>query len=326
MPTDSAWRRSDLSPLFRQRLVDIGDGLQLCVEIAGDDTNPPLLLIAGLGSQMTFWHDGFVRQLLERGFCVIRFDNRDTGLSSKITVQGLPKTRPLALLAKMQLGFSNHNAPVAYNLADMADDVIKLMDYLKRAFGFDAINLLGVSMGGVIAQIVAARRPSWVSTLILLFSTTNKPLSPLPYPKQFLTFLRRPASHLERDVIRHSVWFMTTVGSPGHLDIKGTRAIAKVRYQRSFYPLGVSQQLSAILATGSIVKYTKAISAPTLVLHGTHDKLLPISHGKYLAKTLPYATFVPIEGMGHDIPAYYHAHLAHLISTHYTRHSQSHNQ
>lgn len=319
--TAKAWQASDLSALFTQRLIDVGDGISLCTEIAGSPANPPLLLIAGLGSQMNFWQDDFVHHLLKQNFFVIRFDNRDTGLSTKIRIGGLPRLNPIKMMAKMQLGLSNHSLPVAYNLADMAEDTARLIKVLSGEFGFDKINLLGASMGGIIAQIVAARYPNYIDTLNLLFSTTNRPLSPLSRPKQFLTFLRRPESHSERDIVRHSVWFMTTVGTPGHLDIKGTREIAKERYNRNFHPLGVAQQINAILATGSILRHSKRIKAPTLIMHGTKDGLIPISHGKFLAKTIANSTFVAVQGMGHDLPSYYHAHITSQIAQHY-RHTR----
>lgn len=316
----SDWQPSDLSPLFRQKRIDIGDGISLCTEIAGDPNDPPLLLITGLGSQMNFWSDEFINHLLAQGLCVIRFDNRDTGLSTKIHINGLPRLNPIKMMAKMQLGLSNRALPVAYNLADMAEDTARLAKHLMGEFGFDKIALLGASMGGIIAQITAARYPNYIQSLVLLFSTTNKPLSPLSRPKQFLTFLRRPQSHSERDIVRHSVWFMTAVGTPGHLDIKGTRDIAKQRYNRNFHPLGVTQQINAILATGSILRHTKRIKAPTLILHGTKDGLIPMSHGKFLAKNIENSHFVAIDGMGHDLPSYYHAHLADLIANHLKRH------
>lgn len=315
------WQPSDLAEGFLQSVIDVGDGISLCVEVAGDPKNPPLLFITGLGSQMTFWSEAFLKQFIEAGFFVIRFDNRDTGLSTKIRIDGLPRLNPIKMMARMQAGLSNRTAPVAYNLADMAEDVARLIKVLCGHFGFDKISLVGASMGGIIAQITAARYPNYIDTLFLFFTTTNRAFLALPRPKQFMTFLRRPESHSERDVVRHSVWFMTAVGTPGHLDIKGTRDIAKQRYHRNFHPLGVAQQINAILNTGSVLKYTKRIKAPTLILHGTKDGLVPLSHGKFLAKSIENATLVPIDGMGHDLPAYYQPFLVHLMAEFYHNHS-----
>lgn len=306
------WYPSDLSDHLYQAIIDIGDGIQLCVEAGGNPDNPVIIFVAGLGSQMLFWSDDFLKLFMEAGFFVIRFDNRDTGLSSKIQIDGLPRLNPLKMMLKMQAGLSNRQEQVAYTLADMAEDVARLIKTLQLS----QVNLVGASMGGMIAQIVAARYPKYIQNLILLFSTSNRAFLRPPNPKQFMTFIRRPESHSQRDMVRHSVWFMTAVGSPGHLDIKGTRAIAEKRYQRNFHPLGVSQQLTAILASGSILRFSKQIKAKTLIIHGDKDGLLPASHGKLLAKTIPNASFTLVQGLGHDLPAYYHAHLVDLISRH----------
>lgn len=310
------WSDSALSPLFRQAIIDVGDGIELCVEVAGDSNNPPILFIAGLGSHLSFWSHRLLAEFIQQGFFVIRFDNRDVGLSTKIHVNGLPRLNTVKMMTKVQLGLSNRHESVAYNLADMAEDTARLIKVLARHFGFDKVHLVGASMGGMIAQIVAARYPSYIQTLNLLFSTTNSAFLPLPRPKQFATFFRRPQSHSQKDVVRHSVWFMTTVGTPAHLDIKGTRLLAEERYHRCFHPLGVIQQIHAILATGSIIRYTQKIKAPTLILHGTKDKLIPPHHSKLLAKTIKNSTLVTIDGMAHDIPVYYHRHLVSLISQH----------
>ena len=271
-----------------------------------------MIFVTGLGSQMLFWSDSFLKLFIDAGFFVIRFDNRDTGLSSKIQIAGLPRLNKLKMMLKVQAGLSNKGEQVPYTLTDMAEDVARLI----KTMHLSEVNLIGASMGGMIAQIVAARYPKYIKNLTLLFSTANRAFLRPPNPKQFMTFVRRPESHSERDMVRHSVWFMTTVGSPGHLDIKGTRAIAEKRYQRNFHPLGMAQQLTAILASGSILKFTKQIRANTLVIHGDKDGLVAPSHGKFLAKVIPNARFVLVSGMGHDLPAYYHSYLATLISNH----------
>lgn len=306
------WQPSDLSEHLYQAIVDIGEGMALCVEAGGNPDNPVMIFITGLGSQMMFWSDKLLKQFMDAGFFVIRFDNRDTGLSSKIRIDGLPKVNTLKMMLKVQAGLSNRQEPVAYTLTDMAEDVARLI----KTLNLDKVNLVGASMGGMIAQIVAARYPKYIDHLILMFTSSNRAFLRPPNPKQFMTFIRRPESHSERDMVRHSVWFMTAVGSPGHLDIKGTRAIAEKRYQRNFHPLGVAQQLNAILASGSILRFSKQIRAKTLILHGSKDGLLAPSHGKFLAKVIPNARFELIDGMGHDIPAYYYPYLVSIISRH----------
>ena len=306
------WQPSDLSEHLYQAIIDIGEGMSLCVEAGGNPKHPAMIFITGLGSQMLFWSDKLLKQFIDAGYFVIRFDNRDTGLSSKIRIDGLPKVNTLKMMLKVQAGLSNRQEPVAYTLTDMAEDVARLI----KTMNLDKVNLVGASMGGMIAQIVAARYPKYVDNLVLMFTSSNRAFLRPPNPKQFMTFVRRPESHSERDMVRHSVWFMTAGGSPGHLDIKGTRAIAEKRYQRNFHPLGVAQQLNAILASGSILRFSKQIRANTLVLHGSKDGLLAPSHGKFLAKIIPNARFELIDGMGHDIPPYYYPYLVSTIARH----------
>ncbi len=306
------WEDSKLTKGFRHTMVDIGNGITLSVEVAGNPNNPTLLLLLGLGSQMVFWPNNFLNKLLDAGFFVVRFDNRDVGLSTKIKVPQLPKPNRLKMMLKMQFGVSNHAEPVPYNLVDMADDAHRLIKRLK----LKNINLLGASMGGIISQILTAKHPEHIHRLMLLFSTTNRKFLRVPKTKQLMTFFNPPASFSEKDFIRHNVWFMNAVGSPGHVNIKRVREIAKIRYDRCFYPRGSVQQLQAILATGSISKYSKQINVPTIVMHGSEDGLVPVSHGRDIAKTIPNAQFHLIEGMGHDIPDYYQPFIVNLISNH----------
>lgn len=306
------WQKSDLMAGMYQTQIELNSGVKLCVEAGGDPKATPILLIMGLGSQMLFWPEEFIHHLWKKGFFVIRFDNRDIGLSSKIHKPELPKANIGKMMLKLQLGLSNHKHPVAYNLIDMAEDTTDLIDKLK----FNKINLLGASMGGMIAQIVAAKYPNRINKLILMFSTTNQAFLRPPKPKQLLTLIKRPTSHSEKDMIRHSVWFMNAVGTKGHVNLKQIRDLAQRRYQRNFYPIGVLQQLTAILSTGSIAHFSKQIQAPTLILHGNQDGLLPLQHGKAIAKAISHAKLVEIDGMGHDIPAYYQPFLSHLIANH----------
>lgn len=310
---NQTWKPSDLSPHFYQTMVDVGRGIHLCVEAGGDPNNPPLLFITGFGSQMMFWSDTFLKMFIDAGFFVIRFDNRDTGLSTKINhLQKLPHTNIVKMIAKNQVGLPNKREEVAYKLTDMAGDVAGLIYALR----LHKVNLVGASMGGMIAQIVCAKHPARIHRLVLLFSSTNRPFLTPPKPKQFSTFFKKARSNSEKDMLRHAVWFMTAVGSPGHLDIKGTRELASIRYHRCHNPLGMAQQMNAILATGSILNYTKNITAPTLIIHGNKDGLIHKSHGKHLAKTIKNSRLVVVDGLAHDIPAYYQPHLVNLICKH----------
>lgn len=306
------WQVSDLSDHLYQAMITISDGIELCVEAGGNPNNPPLVMIMGLGSQMVFWPDDFIKRLIDAGFFVIRFDNRDIGLSSKVRIDGLPRVSQFKMMLRVQAGLSNKSAQVAYNLTDMAEDTVHLI----KALHLGSTHLLGASMGGMIAQIVAARYPSLIKGLALMFTTTNRAFSELPRPKQIYTLINRPESHSERDIVRHSVWFMKVVGTPGHVNVRAVREIAKLRYQRNFHPLGSVQQLNAILASGSIRRFTKQIKAPTIVIHGSADGLIPYSQGRVVAKTIPNAKFYLVDGMAHDIPAYYQPYLVDLIRTH----------
>lgn len=310
--TNTKWEDSQLTQGMRHAIIDIGEGINLSVEVGGNPNNPPLLLVLGLGSQMVFWPNDFIKRLINAGFFVIRFDNRDVGLSTKVKAPELPKPNRLKLMLKMQAGISNHNIPIAYNLVDMAEDTKRLIDRLNLT----DINLMGASMGGIISQILTAKYPQYIRRLMVLFSTTNRKFLQIPKTRQLMTFFRRPASFSEKDFIRHSVWFMNTVGSPGHVNIKQVREIAKLRYDRCFYPRGSVQHIQAILATGSISKYSKQINVPTLVMHGSEDGLVPASHGRNIAKTIPNAKFHLIEGMGHDIPSYFQPHIVDLMVKH----------
>lgn len=306
------WRASDLSEHLFQTMIDIGDGIELCVEAGGNPDHPPLLLVMGLGSQMVFWPDDFIKRLIDAGFFVIRFDNRDVGLSSKVQIEGLPQVSQFKMMLRVQTGLSNKSKQVAYNLTDMAEDTVRLI----KALRLGQTHLLGASMGGMIAQIVAARYPSLVNKMALLFTTTNRAFLRPPKARQLYTLINRPESHSERDIIRHSVWFMKVVGTPGHVNVRTVREIAKLRYQRSFHPLGAVQQLNAILSSGSISRFSKQVKAPTIVIHGSKDGLIPASQGRVVAKTIPNAKFHLIDGMAHDIPAYYQPYLTDLIRHH----------
>ena len=277
-------------------------------EVFGDKQLPAVLLIMGLGMPAAGWPRSFISMLLEKSLRVITVDNRDAGLSEHFSHLKTSMSVPAAI------GRTLLRLPVQapYLLEDMALDLVQLLDELS----LQRAHVVGASMGGMIAQIVAARYPSLVQRMALMFTTTNRAFLKPPKPKQLYTLINRPESHSERDIVRHSVWFMKTVGTPGHVNVRMVRDIAKIRYQRNFHPLGTVQQLNAILASGSISKYSKQVKAPTIVLHGSADGLLPASQGRVVAKTIPNASFHLIEGMAHDIPEYYQPYMVDLISKH----------
>lgn len=305
------------TPFMHTAQLDVGGGIELCVEVGGNPQNPPILLIMGLGAQLLFWPDDFIEKLIEAGFFVIRFDNRDIGLSTKIKIKGMPKVNQPKLMARLAAGLSNKHEPVAYNLFDMAKDTANLIDKL----GIAPCYVLGASMGGMIAQILAAKYPEKVAQLALIFTSNNQPLARPPKPKQFFTLLKRPKSLQEDDLIAHSIWFMSCIGSPDYLNKQHIATIAKKLYDRSFYPRGFTQQFNAILATGSLKKYDKHIKAPTLVLHGSKDGLIPIQNGRMVAKAIPQAIFHELTGMGHDLPPHFQPDIVTQLKTHYDTHT-----
>ena len=209
------------------------------------------------------------------------------------------------------VGLGNEGAP--YTLYDMADDVAMLIDQL----GIEKTYILGASMGGMISQIVAAKYPEKVEKVGLLFTSNNQPFLPPPYPKQILSLLGKPATHDEETIVNHSLKVFHIIGSPGYVNqVEAIQTIRKL-YRRSFYPAGVLQQFLAILCTGSLLPLNRNITQPTLVVHGSRDRLLPPSHGKAVAKAISGAKFELIQGMGHDIPAHFIPQLSGLFAHHF---------
>lgn len=195
----------------------------------------------------------------------------------------------------------------------MADDVALLLDRL----GLDESYVIGASMGGMIGQILAARHPQKVKKLGLMFTSNNQPLLPPPFPKQLFSLIGRPESTDEEGIVSHSLKVFKIIGSPDyHNPIESIQTSRKL-YRRSYYPAGVLQQFLAILCTGSLLQLDKQIQQPTLVVHGSQDRLLPPGHGKAVAKAIPGAKFELIKGMGHDMPPHFIPHLSELFAHHF---------
>ncbi|WP_111858730.1 esterase EstB [Acinetobacter sp. CFCC 10889] len=301
---------SPYSTFMQETKVDLGNGIQLHVESGGNPEHPTILLIMGLGAQMLFWPDFFCKSLIDQGYHVIRFDNRDIGLSSKVRHKG-PRLNTMKMMGRFAFGMQNQGAP--YNLFDMADDVALLIDRL----GIDKVNIIGASMGGMISQILAAKYPEKIEKVGLLFTSNNQPLLPPPFPKQLFSLIGKPESHDEAGIINHSLKVFKIIGSPGYVNPMEAMQMARKLYQRSYHPAGVLQQFLAILCTGSLLKLDKQIQKPTLVVHGSRDRLLPPSHGKAVAKAIQGAKFELIQGMGHDIPPHFIPQLSGLFAHHF---------
>ena len=301
---------SPYASFMHETKVQLDNGIELHVEVGGNPDHPAVLLIMGLGAQMLFWPDFFCKALIDQGFRVIRFDNRDIGLSTKIRHKG-ERLNTIKLMSRFSIGLANSGAP--YNLYDMAEDASQLIDHLNLG----QVNVIGGSMGGMIAQILAAKYPEKVKSLALLFTSNNQPLLPPPFPKQLMSLLGKPKSHSEEDIVSHSLKVFKIIGSPGYINEVEAMQTSRKLYRRSFYPAGVLQQFLAILCTGSLLHLDKQIKHPTLVVHGSRDRLLPPSHGKAVAKAIPGAKFELIQGMGHDIPPHFIPQLSNLFAQHF---------
>ena len=288
-------------------VAKVGD-IELAYERFGDEHAPAVLLIMGLGAQLLLWPESFCQTLVDRGYQVIRFDNRDIGLSSKIKVRS-PKQNFWMKMARFQLGLPN---PSPYNLYDMAADTIGLMSALK----IDKAHIIGASMGGMIGQIIAAKYPERVLSLGVLFSSNNQPMLPPPHPKAFFPLIKGPGAKAPRDVLlNHSVKLFTAIGSPAHpMTPDEIRVFAGGLMDRSFHPAGVKRHFLAVMGTGNIKSLAKYIHVPTIVVHGKEDRLLRPACGKAVAKSIKGAKFELIEGMGHDIPNALAPRLANLFA------------
>ena len=284
------------------------NGIALEYEDYGDPAAPPLLLIMGLGAQLTLWPMELVEALAARGFRVIRYDNRDIGLSHKMEGARAPGMIRHTLMKR--LGF---NPPVPYTLADMAADAVGLLDSL----GIARAHVVGASMGGMIAQHAAFSHPDRVLSLTSIMSTTGHPGLP-PAQKQAIAVLtRRPASMEEAVLVEHGVLIGRTIGSPGYPpDEARLRSNTTANVRRSIYPAGMPRQLAAIIADGSRRGRLARVSAPTLVIHGDGDPLVPVDGGRDTAAHIPGARLKIIPGMGHDLPLALVDEMADAIADH----------
>jgi pimeloyl-ACP methyl ester carboxylesterase len=284
------------------------NGIALEYEVFGDRSAPPLLLVMGLGAQLTLWPMELVEALVDRGFRVIRYDNRDIGLSHKM--EGAKAPGMVRHLLMKRLGFSPR---VPYTLADMAADGVGLLD----ALGIDKAHVVGASMGGMIAQHIAFSHPERVLSLTSIMSTTGHAKLPPAQKEAIAVLTRRPVSMAETVMVEHGVKIGRTIGSPGYpADEARLRANATRDFRRSYYPSGMPRQLAAIIADGDRRARLARVSAPTLVIHGEDDPLVPLECGIDTAKHIPGATLKTIPGMGHDLPLELVEEIAEAVSSH----------
>lgn len=269
--------------------------LDIVYEDFGNEDDPAVLLIMGLGAQLVLWRKDFCEKLVNQGLRVIRFDNRDVGLSSKLP--GAHSGAPL--IPRMARSLVGVKSPAGYTLEDMADDAAALLDHL----GLDRAHVVGGSMGGMIAQVFAARHAARTRSLGVIFSSNNRALLPPPGPRQLLALLQKPADTSRDAVIANTIRMTRIIGSPGFpVPEDKARADAIESYERCYCPAGVGRQFAAILGSGSLLPYNRQTSAPTVVIHGKADKLMRPSGGRAIARAIPGARLVLFDGMGHELP------------------------
>lgn len=275
-----------------ERFAKVGE-LEICCQTFGRPSDPPLLLIAGLGAQMILWEDEFCAGLAERGLWVVRFDNRDVGKSSPIDWR--PPADVGAAIAGRPRG---ERIAAPYLLKDMAADSVGLMD----ALGIARAHVVGASMGGMIAQEVAIHWPERVRSLTSIMSTTGDPRLPPPTPAVMTVFTQPPPKTPEEYVEANVAAWLIFRGPGYPEDEKRDRARAIRAAQRGFNPEGGQRQMLAVYASGSRKKTLPNVKAPTLVIHGADDPLLPLAAGEDTAATIPGAKLVVLPRMGHALP------------------------
>jgi len=285
------------------------NGITIEYESLGDPDAPPILLIMGLGMQLIAWPDKFCAGLVERGFRVIRFDNRDCGLSSRI--RGMKQPRVIAALAAAWLHLPLR-AP--YALDDMAADVVGLLD----ALAIPRAHLVGISMGGMIAQEVAAKYPDRAASLTSIMSSSGNRRVLRPTRKARKALLSKPADPADAEsIVRHLVGVLGVIGSPAFpTDEAELTAQVSRSVRRAHYPAGVTRQLVAIIASGDRRASLRKIVAPTLVIHGANDPLVPVEAGKDTARNIAGARLLVIDGMGHDLAPVLQPMLVEAIANH----------
>ena len=285
-----------------EQFCDVGRGITLCYERFGSEADPPLLLIMGLATQMIGWPDEFCAALAERGFQVIRFDNRDIGRSTR--VRGQPPSVRQLVTRKID--------PVLYTLSDMAGDAAGLM----RELGISPAHVVGASMGGMIAQTLAAEHPETVRSLVSIMSNTGNRWTGQPKLTTYRYLLRRAPD--ERDAfIEYTTKLFEAIGSRGlPYDRDRVRKMVARSYDRGRDPAGPGRQLGAVVASGDRTAQLRTIRAPTLVIHGTTDPLVAKSGGVATARAIPGARLMVIQGMGHDLPEAAWSQLVQAIAGH----------
>jgi len=273
------------------------NGIEIEYAESGARDAPVILLIMGLGMQLIAWPDAFCEGLAARGFRVVRFDNRDVGGSTKIKSTKLVTLGRIALAAALARAVAGLPVKAPYTLRDMANDAIGLLD----ALGIERAHIVGASMGGMIAQIIAAEHPDRAKSLVSIMSSSGNPDLPHPDPK-VLRALLRPRPRSRERAIRQAMELYRMIGSPGFPTSEvELRAKVERSMNRCYYPEGITRHLLAVQVSGSRIEMLRGIRLPALVLHGSDDPLIPVEAGKDTAANIPGAKLRIIPGMGHDL-------------------------
>jgi len=269
------------------------NGIELEYDAVGSPGDPPVLLIMGLGAQMIAWDDEFVLGLARRGHFVVRFDNRDVGLSTHF--DGAPAPAAPVLLARRAAG---EPLGVAYRLGDMANDAAGLLDHL----GVAGAHVVGASMGGMIAQTLAIEHPGRVRSLTSIMSTTGQPGLPQAKPEA-MARLGNPVPREREAFVEHSLATARIMAGSGFpFDEERSRRLAARNFDRAFYPQGVARQIAAVMASGSRRDALAKLDVPALVIHGLEDPLIPVEGGLDTHQAIARSELLLIDGMGHSLP------------------------
>ncbi|MDP3858789.1 MAG: alpha/beta hydrolase [Stagnimonas sp.] len=284
------------------------NGIEIEYESLGAESAPVILLIMGLGCQLIHWPDSLCEQLVAAGYRVIRYDNRDTGLSTRLEQAGIPKLLRAGIAARLRLPV---RAP--YALDDLAADALGLLD----ALGIAQAHVVGLSMGGMIAQLLAARQPARVLSLTLWMTSSGHPGLPQPRLSLQMRMIRRPDGRDRGALVRHGVQTWQLIGSPAYpTPVEELRLQVERYIDRAHYPRGTARQTAAILAARSRRALLRGLRMPVQIIHGEADPLVPVHAAHDLARHTPGSTLHVIPGMGHDIPAALVPRLASLLLAH----------
>lgn len=277
-------------PVSEEQFAQVQPGVEICYQTFGSPDAEPLLLVMGLGGPMTWWNPDFCRELADRGFFVIRYDNRDTGRSTKIG----GRVRRAALVR----AFAGRGGPPPYTLSDLADDAFGLLDTL----GLEAAHVVGVSMGGMIVQTMAVERPERLRSMTSTMSTLGKRTVGWQHPK-LLPLLLAPRGPGRAAYAETSARMWQIIGSPAYPE-PHTEVLrrAEETWDRGFSANGVMRQMLAILAQPDRTPQLRRLTLPVLVIHGLADKMVHVSGGRATANAIPGSELLLVDGMGHDLP------------------------